>query len=458
MTDVTVAAMEYLEDSIDRRIVALEEINSHYLNLRSKLGKRHEKTAFDVVTTSSMSGVNKPLDTTSKTSTSDSEANDCQDGFSPALSKILNQAREIRNAPKVKAKRDSSAIRAIDGAKSTKTSIKGDFDNGLTNDPANSIPVCSKIPDEDIKYHQKSKLIADLRLCGQHKSCPLSCLGGTSSELFVSESKFLSQVSGRTVLPSSVPFELLNDAPYGVDVNARKMKIDEPIVGAMCAKLLISVKQHRLAYNRTLKSRISRIGFSNFSKDDIAEVIESWYRIRKYNMIYDEIHNVFESSASMDNDSDASSDHSQSAESKPHAEFPPTDEQLILRDVDALPLCTPIFIRGRISASRANFSSVGNKRWQQIHLQRVNIFNLTFQTRVKYAVESLIGKHQLKRVVAALKLCCAESMATTDASSKEVHRCQWVRALSLFREVYCCLTSETQNYSSSMFIEKSCPP
>ena len=125
--------------------------------------------------------------------------------------------------------------------------------------------------------------------------------------------------------------------------------------------------------------------------------------------------------------------------------------------IDSTPICTPI-------QSNSTYTSISSKEWINQNIEKIENFHKSFNSRILFGVESVIGKYHLKYTIQKLKNCCKREMLVKSLEN-ENNECNnnnndyllekdWILSLKSYKSLYSCLLNEGSDRLSCIFLEK----
>jgi hypothetical protein len=335
---------------------------------------------------------------------------------------------------------------------------------------------------------------------------PRSCVAeacGLSSKEYRKLSKHLSEQSGHLVYPPSAPYRLAK-TPQESDDHATNLLIDQFLLlqddsnrqvdnaesgnefGSIDkAQLSVddletltrvandvrtSIQRISKTYEKTLKSRLTRISAVQLSRDDVNDVLYVWFKLQRLYEVYETLVEMKQFAAMTGTSQEQGKRLGNSVD-----KF--DDLQQWLRSIEMLPLCTPIHGISKLSSSRSYLSKqVKTEDWLTRQLHRVRAHHAKLDANVKLAIQSTVGKTLVKEIIAELKHCCQKEVecgATTASTSSGAGSSNkgatnssaqlradavWKPALMKYRDAYCALVDDCERYDAVYFMKPSAQP
>ena len=95
-----------------------------------------------------------------------------------------------------------------------------------------------------------------------------------------------------------------------------------------------------------------------------------------------------------------------------------------------------------------------SREWLQNRIKDCSDYHDEYDIRVRYLVETSLGRNELKYSVKLLKECCN---MTRDIHTYNRQYCEskWISALKYYKALYSCLTLNVRNTSSCMFLSNT---
>lgn len=287
-------------------------------------------------------------------------------------------------------------------------------------------------------------------------------------ELYCCQHRFLSHLNGRPTFPNSIAYSALNhenllqeNNTYNSDQShvlgsIKSMSLDkdqEIIYGNDEIEknrefLMNNLKTNRENYNKHLKARLHRTPISKLATKDLKETFAAWYKTQKCLEFYEESDCLHENKPVHDRDS------IEDLRKKAYNNYEEdTDmnrlQQLKIDLIDSMPL--------NISDDMTiNDDILMSKEWYRNTTHAIDLHHEAFSGRLKFVMETAIGRYELRNTVKKLKECCAleKDFRSTTTNRNKSNKEGWIEALKYYKAVHCCLTTEAQDFSSCIFISK----
>lgn len=287
-------------------------------------------------------------------------------------------------------------------------------------------------------------------------------------ELYCCQHRFLSHLNGRPTFPSSIAYSALNhesllqeNNTYSSDQrhvmgSLKSMSLEkdqERILGNDEIEknrefLMHNLKTNRENYNKHLKGRLNRTPTSKLATNDLKEIFAAWYKTQKCLEFYEDSDCLHKSRPVDERDS------LENFRKKAYHNYEEdTDmnrlQQLKINLIDSMPL--------NISDDMAiNDDILMSKEWYRNTKHATDLHHEDFSGRMKFIIETAIGRYELRNTVKKLRECCAleKDFRSTTTNRNESDIEGWIEALKYYKAVHCCLTTEAQDFSSCIFISK----
>jgi hypothetical protein len=288
-------------------------------------------------------------------------------------------------------------------------------------------------------------------------------------ELYYCQHRVLSHLNGRPTFPHSIAYSALNHEhilqeinPHNSDqndalesINSIRFEEDQEIIHETDENeknrefLMQNLKANREDYNRHLKARLNRTPISKLETNDLKEIFTTWYKTQKCLESYEDSGYLNENKPLNDRDSNSKDLRNRAR----HTYEEDTDmqrlQQLKIDMIDSMPL--------NISDDMTiNDDVLMSKEWFRNAINVIELHHENFGGRLKFVIESAIGRYELRNTVKKLKECCAleKEFRVTTTNKNKNNKDGWIEALKYYKAVHCCLTTEAQDFSSCIFISK----
>ena len=256
----------------------------------------------------------------------------------------------------------------------------------------------------------------------------------TYKELYNSQQELLSTLNGHTAFPRSVAYSALKFE------NMERNGYGKHNIGGkgICQHqdMLELMKSNQLSYNKLLKGKLNRIPISKMSKEEVKDIFAAWYQTQKISETAE---------ASLRQDHSSSSRYGRENFSAVNG-----NQLLEMKStlIDRLPS------RSRSLKLLISDEILTTKEWLLRSVEEIRYFHEVFDDRMKYIMETGIGRYELRSIVQQLKECCTfeKDIMNTDKSKRLHLNEQWINALKCYKAVRTCLISEAQNDTSCMFL------
>jgi hypothetical protein len=299
-----------------------------------------------------------------------------------------------------------------------------------------------------------------------------------SNKEYKRKQKLLSETRGYVNYPASTPLQVVD----GFDLGACDILVDEYLelsklasserdedgtaakeqsytdeirdleeITAAAAKVRVSINLLHGTYEKTLKSRLTRISAVQLSGDDVKDVLYFWYKLQRLYGIYERLIEL-----KMFHESMISAEKlEQTAES---GVIHGTDSRLAsLSLVCSGALCFPVAGISKLSTSKSYCSKVKTAEWLESQTKSLKIHYENLLSSTKYVVESTAGKDLLKELISELKNRCQQEAIDKDARrplTQQERSARWKPTLMKFRDVHCALANECQHFDSLYFLNR----
>jgi hypothetical protein len=283
-------------------------------------------------------------------------------------------------------------------------------------------------------------------------------------ELYCCQHRFLSHLNGRPTFPNSIAYSALNHVnllqennTYSSDQShvlgsLKSMSLDKDHGDDEIEKnrefLIHNLKTNRENYNKHLKARLNRTPISKLATNDLKEIFASWYKTQKCLEFYEESDCLHKNKPLHDRDS--IKDLRKKADNNYEDDTDMNRLQQLKADlIDSMPL--------NISDNMTiNDDILMSKEWYRNATHAIDLHHEAFSGRLKFIMETAIGRYELRNTVKKLKECCAleKDFRSTATDRNESNKERWIEALKYYKAVHCCLTTEAQDFSSCIFISK----
>ena len=300
----------------------------------------------------------------------------------------------------------------------------------------------SNVPDKMRMPSIRENLLNQLDILKRQKIKPYRFhIPDTYKELYNSQQELLSTLNDHTTFPRSVAFSALKFENMERN-RCAKFRIGANEIGQH-QDIFEIMKSNQESYNKLLKGKLSRIPISKMSKEDVKDIFSAWYQTQK----------LLEAA-----EVSLQKDHSSSSQCG--GEKVSTDNSKQLLEMKTA-LIDRIPSRSRSLELLISDEILTSKEWLKKSTEEIHYFHDVFEVRMKYLMETGIGRYELRSIVRQLKECCTlekEIMSTdmnTDNSKRIYLTGQWINALKYYKAVRTCLVSEAQNDTSCMFISHS---
>lgn len=294
-------------------------------------------------------------------------------------------------------------------------------------------------------------------------------------ELYCCQYNILSHLNGRPTFPNSIAYCALKHETYLEESNPynsdQTTVLDTP--DSICLEkdqetsrennelenkkgfLMNNLKANRENYDKMMKIRLNRTPISEMATNDLKEIFSLWYKTQKYLEFYEDMDDYNENDSE---EHDSMSEKKTSSNVKNSMKMASnihedTDMQRLLqlkiKMIDSMPinLSDDMMINDEILIT---------KEWYKTAANAVDLHHEAFDNRLKFVIETAIGRYELRNTVKKLKECCAseKEFRNKTGNRNKSNKEEWVSALKYYKAVYCCLTTEAQDFSSCIFISK----
>lgn len=292
----------------------------------------------------------------------------------------------------------------------------------------------------------RENLFAQLDTILRHKSSlHHTPMHGMNKDLYLSQEQYLSKLKSRRMFPRSIAYSALkfekgklvtdkvSDSYLGGTVNSSDDNDDITNTLNYLDVLASALSNCKDRYNRQVKNKLLRTPARKMCKEDIKNVFKSWYETQKH---LDAYTTFTYKNMSEENDSNCADDRDLESKKLQHMK---------MHLIDSLPITQFSHL---ISI---NDESLMSRDWLKESTRKIESSHDEYDVRVRYLIETSIGRIELKSAIQRLKSCCAcESGMSRNDQCPDLS--SWIEALKYYRGVHTCLTSFSQNGASCMFI------
>lgn len=301
---------------------------------------------------------------------------------------------------------------------------------------------------DNVDVSIREHLFAQLDTISRHKrSLHHMPMHGMNKDLFLSQEQYLSKLKSRRMFPRSIAYsalkfengQLVTDKARDSYLKGTENASDDndDITNTLnyldvLASVLSNCKDR---YNRQVKNKLLRTPVHKMGKEDIKDIFKSWYETQKHLDAY----TIFtDKNMTEEIDSNYADEHD--IESKKL-------QDMKTNLIDSLPITQFSHL---ISVTDESLMS---RDWLKDSTRKIESTHDEYDVRVRYLIETSIGRNELKSAVRRLKACCAsESGMSRNNQCPDLNSMSWIEALKYYRGVHSCLTSFSQNGASCMFI------
>lgn len=303
-------------------------------------------------------------------------------------------------------------------------------------------------PCDNVDVSIREHLFAQLDTILHHKrNLHHTPMHGMNKDLYLSQEQYLSKLKARRMFPRSIAYsalkfekgQLVTDKVRDSNLEGADNASDDndDITNTLnyldvLASVLSNCKDR---YNRQVKNKLLRTPAHKMCKEDIKDIFKSWYETQKHLDAYTTF-----TDKNMTEEIDSNCADERDMESKKL-------EDMKMHLIDSLPITQFSHL---ISISDESLLS---RDWLKESTRKIESSHDEYDVRVRYLIETSIGRNELKSAIQRLKTCCAsESGMSRYDQCPDLNSMSWIAALKYYRGVHTCLTSFSQNGASCMFI------
>jgi hypothetical protein len=303
-------------------------------------------------------------------------------------------------------------------------------------------------PCDNVDVSIREHLFAQLDTISRHKrSLHHMPMHGMNKDLYMSQEQYLSKLKARRIFPRSIAYSALKfekgnfvtdkvrDSYLEGTDNASDADDDITSTLNYLDVLASALSNCKDRYNRQVKNKLLRTPVHKMCKEDIKGVFKSWYETQKYLDAY----TIFtDKSMTDENDSNYADERDMETEKL---------QDMKIHLIDSLPITQFSHLMS------ISDESLLSRDWLKESTRKIESSHDEYDVRVRYLIETSVGRNELKLAIQRLKACCAsESGMSRNNLCPDLNSMSWIAALKYYRGVHTCLTSFSQNGASCMFI------
>lgn len=270
---------------------------------------------------------------------------------------------------------------------------------------------------------------------------------GMNKDLYLSQEQYLSKLKSRRMFPRSIAYSAFKfEKGQLVTIKVRDSYLEgtenasddnDDITNTLnyldvLASVLSECKDR---YNRQVKNKLLRTPVHKMCKEDIKDIFKSWYETQKHLNAYT---TFTDKNMTEENDAHCADVHDMESEKL---------QDMRMHLIDSLPITQFSHL---ISITDESLLA---HDWLKESTRKIESYHDEYDVRVRYLIETSIGRNELKSAIQRLKSCCAsESGMSRNNQCPDLNSMSWIAALKCYRGVHTCLTSFSQNGASCMFI------